>query len=151
MLIGRILEVGAKRWRVDVRSRLDGVLLLSSVNLPGGVQVTSAAADLTADCSPDPTATPLTADCSPDLTATPLTATPMTPTTDNSAASRSRTPFRCEPFSRRETCSWYVPGGCAVVVVAERAERERSVADDHCLPTTFHLRDPPCSPSLHVT
>lgn len=28
-----------KRWKVDVNSRQDAVLLLSSVNLPGGVQV----------------------------------------------------------------------------------------------------------------
>lgn len=30
--------MGIKRWRVDVKSRLDAALLLSSVNLPGGVQ-----------------------------------------------------------------------------------------------------------------
>jgi len=36
-VIGRITEVGQKRWRVDINSRQDGILMLSSVNLPGGV------------------------------------------------------------------------------------------------------------------
>lgn len=31
-------QVQQKRWKVDTFSRLDSVLLLSSVNLPGGVQ-----------------------------------------------------------------------------------------------------------------
>lgn len=31
-------QVGARRWRVDANGRLDAILLLSSVNLPGGVQ-----------------------------------------------------------------------------------------------------------------
>jgi exosome complex component RRP4 len=39
LVIGRIVEVGASRWRVDVHARQDAVLMLSSVNLPGGVQV----------------------------------------------------------------------------------------------------------------
>lgn len=39
VIVGRVLDVGPKRWRVDVNAKLDGVLLLSSVNLPGGVQV----------------------------------------------------------------------------------------------------------------
>ncbi|KAJ1730929.1 Exosome complex component rrp4 [Coemansia biformis] len=38
IVVGRITEVAAKRWRVDVNSRQDGVLLLSSINLPGGIQ-----------------------------------------------------------------------------------------------------------------
>jgi exosome complex component RRP4 len=38
VVIGRIREVGDKRWKVDVNSRQDAILLLSSVNLPGGVQ-----------------------------------------------------------------------------------------------------------------
>ncbi|KAJ1641733.1 Exosome complex component rrp4 [Coemansia erecta] len=38
IVVGRITEVGSKRWRVDVNSRQDGVLLLSSINLPGGIQ-----------------------------------------------------------------------------------------------------------------
>ncbi|KAL1405382.1 Exosome complex component rrp4 [Vanrija albida] len=38
LVIGRIVEVGAQRWRVDANARQDAVLMLSSVNLPGGVQ-----------------------------------------------------------------------------------------------------------------
>ncbi|KAJ2582025.1 Exosome complex component rrp4, partial [Coemansia sp. RSA 1836] len=38
IIVGRITEVASKRWRVDVNSRQDGVLLLSSINLPGGIQ-----------------------------------------------------------------------------------------------------------------
>lgn len=30
--------MGAQRWRVDANGRQDAVLMLSSVNLPGGVQ-----------------------------------------------------------------------------------------------------------------
>jgi exosome complex component RRP4 len=36
-VIGRITEVGNKRWKVDIGSSQDAVLLLGSVNLPGGV------------------------------------------------------------------------------------------------------------------
>ena len=35
-MVGRITEVQQKRWKVETNSRLDSVLLLSSVNLPGG-------------------------------------------------------------------------------------------------------------------
>jgi exosome complex component RRP4 len=38
VVVGRITEVGQNRWRVDVNSRQDAVLLLSSINLPGGVR-----------------------------------------------------------------------------------------------------------------
>jgi len=38
VVVGRILEVQQKRWRVDTRSRLHSLLMLSSVNLPGGEQ-----------------------------------------------------------------------------------------------------------------
>ncbi|KAI8921903.1 hypothetical protein DFJ77DRAFT_425019 [Powellomyces hirtus] len=38
VVIGRVTEVTQRRWKVDINSRQDGVLLLSSVNLPGGVQ-----------------------------------------------------------------------------------------------------------------
>ncbi|KAI8590594.1 hypothetical protein BDZ88DRAFT_414169 [Geranomyces variabilis] len=38
VVVGRITEVVQKRWKVDMNARQDGVLLLSSVNLPGGVQ-----------------------------------------------------------------------------------------------------------------
>lgn len=36
VVIGRITEVGNKRWKVDAHTVLDSVLLLSCVNLPGG-------------------------------------------------------------------------------------------------------------------
>ena len=36
IVVARIIEVQQKRWKVDTNSRLDSVLLLSSVNLPGG-------------------------------------------------------------------------------------------------------------------
>jgi len=36
VVVGRITEVQQKRWKVEVNSRLDAVLQLSSVNLPGG-------------------------------------------------------------------------------------------------------------------
>ncbi len=39
VVVGRITEVAQKRWRVDTQSRLDAVLTLASVNLPGGVLV----------------------------------------------------------------------------------------------------------------
>lgn len=38
VVVGRVAELGDKRWRVDVNARQHAVLLLSSVNLPGGVQ-----------------------------------------------------------------------------------------------------------------
>ncbi|GAA93466.1 uncharacterized protein L969DRAFT_86167 [Mixia osmundae IAM 14324] len=38
LIIGRIVEVQAKRWKVDASSRQFASLLLSSINLPGGVQ-----------------------------------------------------------------------------------------------------------------
>lgn len=36
VVVGRITEVQQKRWKVETNSRLDSVLLISSVNLPGG-------------------------------------------------------------------------------------------------------------------
>lgn len=36
VVVARITDVQQKRWRVDTNSRLDSVLQLSSVNLPGG-------------------------------------------------------------------------------------------------------------------
>ena len=36
VVVGRITEVQQKRWKVDVNGRLDAILQLSSVNLPGG-------------------------------------------------------------------------------------------------------------------
>ena len=34
VVVGRIVEVQQKRWKVDINSRLVAVLMLSSVNLP---------------------------------------------------------------------------------------------------------------------
>lgn len=36
-IVGRITEVGQKRWKVDIGAKQDAVLMLGSVNLPGGV------------------------------------------------------------------------------------------------------------------
>nr|CAG4643344.1 EOG090X09DD [Ilyocryptus agilis] len=36
VVIGRVTEVSQKRWKLDTNARLDSVLLLPSVNLPGG-------------------------------------------------------------------------------------------------------------------
>ena len=36
VVIGRVLKVDQSRWVVDIQSRLDAYLPLSSVNLPGG-------------------------------------------------------------------------------------------------------------------
>ena len=36
VVIGRVISLGDKRWNVDIRSRLDSVLMLASVHLPGG-------------------------------------------------------------------------------------------------------------------
>lgn len=36
VVVGRVREVGAKRWKVHVGARLDAVLQLASVNLEGG-------------------------------------------------------------------------------------------------------------------
>ncbi|KAJ3314571.1 exosome non-catalytic core subunit rrp4 [Boothiomyces sp. JEL0838] len=38
VVVGRIVELGNKRWRVDIQGRQEATLLLSSINLPGGVQ-----------------------------------------------------------------------------------------------------------------
>ena len=38
VVIGRILEIGSKRWRVDTNSKQDSALMLSAINLPGGIQ-----------------------------------------------------------------------------------------------------------------
>lgn len=36
-VVGRITEVGQKRWKVDIGCKQDAVLMLGSVNLPGGI------------------------------------------------------------------------------------------------------------------
>lgn len=38
VVIGVITEIGSKRWKVDLNSRQQGVLLLSSIHLPGAIQ-----------------------------------------------------------------------------------------------------------------
>ncbi|CCF48803.1 hypothetical protein NDA14_001179 [Ustilago hordei] len=38
LVIGRITEVGPKRWKVDINAKTDSALQLSSINLPGGIQ-----------------------------------------------------------------------------------------------------------------
>ncbi|KAJ7522908.1 hypothetical protein O6H91_18G031000 [Diphasiastrum complanatum] len=38
VVVGRITEVAPKRWKVDVNSKQDAQLMLSAVNLPGGLQ-----------------------------------------------------------------------------------------------------------------
>ena len=38
VLVGRVVEVGQKRWKVEVGGRQDALLMLSSINLPGGEQ-----------------------------------------------------------------------------------------------------------------
>lgn len=38
VIVGRVTEVAGKRWKVDVGARQEGILMLSAVNLPGGVQ-----------------------------------------------------------------------------------------------------------------
>ncbi|GAB7349942.1 hypothetical protein MBLNU459_g0639t1 [Dothideomycetes sp. NU459] len=37
LVIGRVLEVQSRRWKVDVAGALSASLLLSSINLPGGI------------------------------------------------------------------------------------------------------------------
>lgn len=36
VVVGRVREIQKKRWKIDTNSRLDSVLLISSINLPGG-------------------------------------------------------------------------------------------------------------------
>lgn len=36
--MGRVTEIAGKRWKVDLNARRDAALLLSAVNLPGGIQ-----------------------------------------------------------------------------------------------------------------
>jgi exosome complex component RRP4 len=38
LVVGRIVAIESKRWKVDIRGWKDAALQLSSVNLPGGVQ-----------------------------------------------------------------------------------------------------------------
>ena len=34
------MQIAGKRWKIDLKSRQEAGLLLSAVNLPGGIQVT---------------------------------------------------------------------------------------------------------------
>jgi len=45
VVVGRITEVAPKRWKVDVNCRQDAQLMLSAVNLPGGIQRRRTAVD----------------------------------------------------------------------------------------------------------
>lgn len=36
VVVGRVTEIQKKRWKIDTNSRLDSVLSISSINLPGG-------------------------------------------------------------------------------------------------------------------
>eukprot|EP00698_Gefionella_okellyi_P020345 TRINITY_DN6365_c0_g1_i1.p1 TRINITY_DN6365_c0_g1~~TRINITY_DN6365_c0_g1_i1.p1 ORF type:complete len:317 (-),score=49.11 TRINITY_DN6365_c0_g1_i1:30-980(-) len=38
VIIGRVVETLQKKWRLDIGARQDGILQLSAINLPGGVQ-----------------------------------------------------------------------------------------------------------------
>ncbi|WFD32908.1 Exosome complex component rrp4 [Malassezia sp. CBS 17886] len=38
LVVGRITEVQSRRWKVDIGSKTDASLQLSSINLPGGIQ-----------------------------------------------------------------------------------------------------------------
>lgn len=38
IVVGRVKDVGSKKWTVDIQGQRDAVLHLSSVNLPGGEQ-----------------------------------------------------------------------------------------------------------------
>lgn len=39
VVVGRVADVAGKRWKVDVAAQQAAVLMLSAVNLPGGIQV----------------------------------------------------------------------------------------------------------------
>lgn len=38
VVVGRITDVQQKRWKVNTNSRLDSILFLAAVNLPGGIE-----------------------------------------------------------------------------------------------------------------
>eukprot|EP00878_Enallax_costatus_P028397 GHUV01030672.1.p1 GENE.GHUV01030672.1~~GHUV01030672.1.p1 ORF type:complete len:341 (+),score=80.58 GHUV01030672.1:584-1606(+) len=38
VVVGRVTEIAGKRWKIDLNSRQEAGLLISAVNLPGGVQ-----------------------------------------------------------------------------------------------------------------
>eukprot|EP00899_Mesostigma_viride_P011876 jgi/Mesvir1/2068/Mv02322-RA.1 len=38
VIVGRVIEIQGKRWKLDINARQEAVLMLSAVNLPGGIQ-----------------------------------------------------------------------------------------------------------------
>ncbi|KAI9218040.1 hypothetical protein BC828DRAFT_389683 [Blastocladiella britannica] len=45
IVVGRVVDVGSKQWRVDVAARQDAQLALSSIHLPGNIQRRKSASD----------------------------------------------------------------------------------------------------------
>ncbi|XP_047313349.1 exosome complex component RRP4 homolog [Impatiens glandulifera] len=45
IIVGRVIEVAQKRWRLEINFRQDAVLMLSSMNLPDGIQRRRTAVD----------------------------------------------------------------------------------------------------------
>ncbi|XP_073144872.1 exosome complex component RRP4 homolog [Henckelia pumila] len=45
IVVGRVIEVAPKRWRLEINFRQDAVLMLSSMNLPDGIQRRRTAVD----------------------------------------------------------------------------------------------------------
>nr|XP_043636639.1 exosome complex component RRP4 homolog isoform X2 [Erigeron canadensis] len=45
IIVGRVIEVAAKRWRLEINFSQDAVLMLSSMNLPDGIQRRRTAVD----------------------------------------------------------------------------------------------------------
>ncbi|XP_031400501.1 exosome complex component RRP4 homolog isoform X2 [Punica granatum] len=45
IVVGRVIEVAPKRWRIDINFSQDAVLMLSSMNLPDGIQRRRTAVD----------------------------------------------------------------------------------------------------------
>ncbi|RZR99861.1 hypothetical protein BHM03_00029490 [Ensete ventricosum] len=41
IIVGRVIEIAPKRWRLEINFSQDAVLMLSSMNLPDGIQVRS--------------------------------------------------------------------------------------------------------------
>lgn len=45
IVVGRVMEVGQKRWRIDINANQDAVLMLSSMNMPDKIQRRRTAVD----------------------------------------------------------------------------------------------------------
>ena len=39
VIVGRIIDIGHRKWKVDINGRHDAILHLAAINLPGGIQV----------------------------------------------------------------------------------------------------------------